>query len=104
MKLTADLILQSAQFTNALKDRELDLRGIHYVYCCIYIFCFALEIIGLPIVVIISFAVGKWFRISAFSNESMIRLLKSLISAENQIINHQFTVLVLILTLIIVHK
>ncbi|XP_028391950.1 U2 small nuclear ribonucleoprotein A'-like [Dendronephthya gigantea] len=27
MKLTADLILQSAQFTNALKDRELDLRG-----------------------------------------------------------------------------
>ena len=31
MKLTADLILQSAQFTNALKDRELDLRGIHFV-------------------------------------------------------------------------
>lgn len=27
MKLTAELILQSAQFTNALKDRELDLRG-----------------------------------------------------------------------------
>ena len=27
MKLTADLILQSAQFTNALKDRELDRRG-----------------------------------------------------------------------------
>lgn len=27
MKLTADLILQSPQFTNALKDRELDLRG-----------------------------------------------------------------------------
>ena len=31
MKLTAELILQSAQFTNALKDRELDLRGIHFV-------------------------------------------------------------------------
>jgi hypothetical protein len=30
MKLTAELILQSAQFTNALKDRELDLRGIHF--------------------------------------------------------------------------
>ncbi|XP_046864115.1 U2 small nuclear ribonucleoprotein A'-like [Xenia sp. Carnegie-2017] len=27
MKLTADLILQSSQFTNALKDREIDLRG-----------------------------------------------------------------------------
>ncbi|KAK2555046.1 U2 small nuclear ribonucleoprotein A' [Acropora cervicornis] len=27
MKLTADLILQSPQFTNALRDRELDLRG-----------------------------------------------------------------------------
>ncbi|KAJ7358795.1 U2 small nuclear ribonucleoprotein A' [Desmophyllum pertusum] len=27
MKLTADLILQSPQYTNALKDRELDLRG-----------------------------------------------------------------------------
>lgn len=27
MKLTADLILQSPQYTNALRDRELDLRG-----------------------------------------------------------------------------
>ena len=27
MKLTADFILQCAQYTNALKDRELDLRG-----------------------------------------------------------------------------
>ena len=30
MKLTADLILQSPQFTNALRDRELDLRGKFY--------------------------------------------------------------------------
>ncbi|KAK3726573.1 hypothetical protein QZH41_011030 [Actinostola sp. cb2023] len=27
MKITADLILQCSQFTNAVKDRELDLRG-----------------------------------------------------------------------------
>ncbi|XP_031556310.1 U2 small nuclear ribonucleoprotein A'-like [Actinia tenebrosa] len=27
MKITADLILQCAQYTNAVKDRELDLRG-----------------------------------------------------------------------------
>ena len=33
MKLTADLILQSPQYTNALKDRELDLRGkIYYAF------------------------------------------------------------------------
>lgn len=31
MKLTADLILQSPQFTNALRDRELDLRGKFYL-------------------------------------------------------------------------
>ena len=30
MKLTADLILQSPQYTNALRDRELDLRGKFY--------------------------------------------------------------------------
>ncbi|XP_028512458.1 U2 small nuclear ribonucleoprotein A' [Exaiptasia diaphana] len=27
MKITADLILQCSQYTNAVKDRELDLRG-----------------------------------------------------------------------------
>ena len=27
VKLTAELIEQSAQYTNALRDRELDLRG-----------------------------------------------------------------------------
>jgi hypothetical protein len=27
MKISADLILQCAQYTNAVKDRELDLRG-----------------------------------------------------------------------------
>jgi len=27
MKLTADIIARSAQFVNALKDREIDLRG-----------------------------------------------------------------------------
>lgn len=31
MKLTADLILQSPQYTNALRDRELDLRGKLYL-------------------------------------------------------------------------
>ena len=28
VKLTAELIEQSAQFTNTIKDRELDLRGL----------------------------------------------------------------------------
>ena len=36
MKLTADLILQSPQFTNALKDRELDLRGYLAFICYSY--------------------------------------------------------------------
>lgn len=27
VRLTADLIEQSAQYTNAVRDRELDLRG-----------------------------------------------------------------------------
>ena len=31
MRLTADLIEQSAQYTNPVRDRELDLRGIIFV-------------------------------------------------------------------------
>ena len=57
MKLTAELILQSAQFTNALKDRELDLRGMHFVVMfCIFsadqysfiVFCSLWEDLVLP--------------------------------------------------------
>lgn len=44
MKLTADLILQSAQFTNALKDRELDLRGINMYTLCFYVLCYSLAV------------------------------------------------------------
>ena len=31
VKLTAELIEQSAQYTNPVRDRELDLRGCRYV-------------------------------------------------------------------------
>ena len=35
-KLTADLIEQAAQYTNALKEREIDLRGKYYRNPCIF--------------------------------------------------------------------